>query len=139
MNDSSGQPAALTVLESVLYCDDLSAAEAFYREVLGLAFVSRRPGRHVFFRAGGSMVLIFNAAATSAGPTVVSGQDVPAHGARGAGHLAFRLAEPAFQAWRHRLEARGVAIESEVCWPGGGRSLYFRDPAGNSLELATAD
>jgi predicted enzyme related to lactoylglutathione lyase len=30
-----------------------------------------------------------------------------------------------------------VAIEKIVDWPGGGRSLYFRDPAGNSLELAT--
>jgi hypothetical protein len=30
-----------------------------------------------------------------------------------------------------------VAIEHEATWPRGGRSFYFRDPAGNSLELAT--
>jgi catechol 2,3-dioxygenase-like lactoylglutathione lyase family enzyme len=41
--------------------------------------------------------------------------------------------------WRERLEAHGVAIESVARWPRGGRSIYFRDPAGNSLELATPD
>ncbi len=129
----------LTVLESVLYCDDLGAAEAFYRDVLGLTFVARRTGRHVFFRAGTSMVLIFDARAASAEATAIGTSTVPPHGASGPGHLAFRLAEPAFGAWRRRLESRGVAIESELHWPEGGQSLYFRDPAGNSLELATAD
>ena len=28
-------------------------------------------------------------------------------------------------------------IEKDVAWPNGGRSLYFRDPAGNCLELAS--
>ena len=40
--------------------------------------------------------------------------------------------------WRERLSAEGIAIEKEVDWPGGGRSIYFRDPAGNSVELASA-
>ena len=30
----------------------------------------------------------------------------------------------------------GVEIEVDYLWPGGGRSIYFRDPAGNSLEFA---
>jgi NADPH-dependent FMN reductase len=30
----------------------------------------------------------------------------------------------------------GIAIESKVQWELGGQSLYFRDPNGNSLELA---
>jgi len=37
-----------------------------------------------------------------------------------------------------RLMSEGVAIESEVTWPQGGRSIYFRDPDGNSLECAEA-
>ena len=28
------------------------------------------------------------------------------------------------------------AIEADFEWPGGGRSIYFRDPAGNCLEFA---
>jgi catechol 2,3-dioxygenase-like lactoylglutathione lyase family enzyme len=63
---------------------------------------------------------------------------VPPHGARGAGHVAFRVPAAALEAWRARLTAAGVAIEAEIAWPRGGRSLYVRDPAGNSVELGTA-
>ena len=38
--------------------------------------------------------------------------------------------------WRAQLQAHGVAIEMEVNWEQGGTSIYFRDPAGNSIELA---
>ena len=47
-----------------------------------------------------------------------------------------RLPVSAREAWRQRLEAKGVAIEADFEWPGGGRSIYFRDPAGNCLEFA---
>ena len=40
-------------------------------------------------------------------------------------------------AWEARLAALDIAIESHVSWTGGGRSLYFRDPDGRSVELAT--
>ena len=40
-------------------------------------------------------------------------------------------------AWRQHLETQKVAIEMEVEWPAGGKSIYFRDPAGNSVELVT--
>ncbi len=51
--------------------------------------------------------------------------------------MAFRVAEEELAPWRSHLHATGVNIESEVTWPNGARSVYFRDPAGNSLELAT--
>ena len=60
------------------------------------------------------------------------------HGAHGAGHVCFRIAPDALSHWRERLEFAGVAIESEIDWPRGGSSLYVRDPAGNSVELAPA-
>ncbi len=55
---------------------------------------------------------------------------------RATGHIAFVIDESEIEPWRKRLQEAGVAIESEVDWPEGGRSLYFRDPAGNSVELA---
>lgn len=61
----------------------------------------------------------------------------PPHGASGPGHVCFALPEAALEAWRRRLEAAGVAIEHEQAWPRGGRSLYVRDPAGNSVEFAS--
>ena len=120
------------VLETCLYVDDVDAAQAFYGGVLGLELDSRVAGRHVFFRCGDSMFLLFNA-----NQTTRPGGMVPPHGARGAGHVAFAITSDELPAWRERLREHGVDPEAEVTWPGGGISLYFRDPAGNSIELTT--
>jgi len=125
------------VLEACLYATNLDAAERFYVDVLGLERYSAMPGRHVFFRCGAGMFLVFNPARTSGEPSLVGGALVPAHGATGPGHVAFAVADADIPAWRARLDAAGVAIESEVTWPRGGRSLYLRDPAGNCVELAS--
>lgn len=126
------------VLESALYCPDLDAAERFYREVLGLDVLARQSGRHVFLRCGEGVVLLFNPDATAEPATPTGGPPVPRHGARGPGHLAFRLPERDIERWHAHLTAVQVPIEAEVRWPQGGYSLYLRDPAGNSIELATA-
>jgi catechol 2,3-dioxygenase-like lactoylglutathione lyase family enzyme len=127
----------LYVLESCLYATDLDAAERFYTEVIGLAKHAREDGRHVFFRCGDGMVLVFNPEHTSSVLTTIAGAPLPLHGTRGAGHLAFAMEEADIPAWRSHLQGRGIEIESEVHWPQGGTSLYVRDPAGNSIELAT--
>ena len=125
------------VLETALYADDLRAADHFYRTVLGLERIAFVEGRHVFYRCGESVVLIFDPASTATVPTTVNGAPVPMHGASGAGHMALAVSNATLPAWRAHLEANGVAIESEVTWPRGGRSIYVRDPAGNSVELAS--
>ncbi|MGH9341847.1 MAG: VOC family protein [Acidobacteriota bacterium] len=121
------------VLESALYVDDLVQAEDFYSRVFGLQAFSREQGRHVFFRCGSAVVLLFNPDQTNK----PSGAMAPAHGSRGAGHLAFAVAEADIPRWREHLKDQKVLIEKEVEWPGGGYSIYLRDPSGNSLELAT--
>lgn len=125
------------MLESCLYAEDLEAAERFYRDVVGLELIGRSPGRHVFFRCGEGVVLVFNPEQTSAEQTRVGNASVPRHGARGPGHLAFRVPDDELPRWRERLRELGVAIESEVRWPGGGESIYVRDPANNSIEFAS--
>lgn len=124
------------VLENVLYASDLDAAEAFYREVLGLDFVAKSEGRHVFFRLGAQMLLLFNPAETTCPPAKYARLPVPPHGAIGQGHVCFRANTDEIEAWRTRLKAKGIAIEADFEWPSGGRSIYFRDPAGNCLEFA---
>ena len=125
------------ILEACLYATDLDAAERFYVNALGLERFSAVPGRHVFFRCGDGMFLVFNPARTSAEASLVGGSPVPTHGATGAGHVAFAVSDADIDAWRARLVGAGVTIESEVTWPRGGRSLYIRDPAGNCVELAS--
>lgn len=123
------------VLEAALYASDLNAAEHFYGTVLGLERIARHDDRHIFFRCGQTVVLIFNADETvkAAPPGALP---VPPHGARGAGHLCFRVSGDRLDEMVAKLTAAGVAIEADFRWPTGARSIYFRDPAGNSLECA---
>ena len=125
------------VLETAVYAEDLDAAEDFYGRVLGLPVINRGENRHIFFRCGEGVFLVFNAAVTERDQTTVNGGAVPLHGARGPSHMAFRVRNDEIPAWREKLAREGISIESEVAWPRGGRSIYFRDPGGNSIELAS--
>src|SRR5690606_37660464 len=123
------------ILETVLYVSDLAAAERFYSDVLGLQPFSKSAGRQLFYRCGNQVLLLFNPEATSK-PPAANALPVPPHGAGGPGHVCLRASAGEIGSWRQRLEARGVAIEADFEWPGGGRSIYFRDPSGNCLEFA---
>lgn len=121
------------ILETCLYVDDLDGAEDFYQRVLGLQRFAKVDGRHVFFRCGHGVFLLFNPEATEQ----PGDAGIPLHGARGPGHVAFRMRPETIDDWRQHLEREGITIELEYTWPNGGFSLYFRDPAGNSVELTT--
>lgn len=123
------------ILETVLYADDLDAAEQFFGELLGLEKVTRVGNRHVFFRCGQGMLLVFNPA-ESIQPPANPALPVPVHGMRGEGHMCFGASAPEIDEIATQLRGAGVDIEADFSWPGGGRSLYVRDPAGNSIEFA---
>ncbi|MGH2999756.1 MAG: VOC family protein [Gaiellaceae bacterium] len=122
--------AVVGILETAVYANDLEAAERFYAGLLGLEVDSSEPGRHVFLRCGDGMLLVFDPAATSRSSGIV-----PPHGAVGPGHVAFSVDD--LEAWPDRFRDAGVEVEADVAWPGGGRSVYVRDPAENSVELTT--
>lgn len=123
------------ILETCLYAKDLEKAKSFYSALPGIEFLSEEPNRHIFFRCSRSMLLIFNPDHTSAKQTEVDGQQIPLHGTIGEGHVAFSIDETNLNKWRQFFEENEIPIESEVTWPNGFVSLYFRDPSGNSLEL----
>src|SRR5262249_36175760 len=105
--------------------DRPSRMEATLNIILGLRVMGKEPGRHVFFQVDeASVLLAFLAEAT------LKGDQLPPHGATGPGHFALGIEAEAFDAWRRLLHGHGVTIEKEVEWPRGGKSLYFRDPAG---------
>ena len=127
--------APSAILETAVYASDLAAAEAFYGGLLGLPMLDRVEGRHVFFRVGPGVLLIFNPDATevpSGNPEV----PLPTHGARGPGHVCFSASRDEIAGWRTQFQDAGVAVEAEFDWPNGARSLYVRDPGGNSVEFA---
>lgn len=127
-------PAA--ILEAALYVGDLSLAEEFYGGLLGMERIAKVDGRHVFFRCGQGVVLLFDAEATSVPPPAGARLPVPPHGAKGEGHLCFAATGEEIDRWKQFLEGKGVPVEADFEWPNGGRSIYFRDPSGNSLEFA---
>jgi catechol 2,3-dioxygenase-like lactoylglutathione lyase family enzyme len=120
------------LVETAIYADDLDQAERFYRGVLGLELLAREEGRHVFFVVGDQdVLLVFRPQATR------RGDRLPAHGTEGSGHFAMGIAAGEVDLWRDWLHEHDIVIEHEEAWPHGGHSLYFRDPAANSVELIT--
>lgn len=125
------RPRLLGVYETALYAADVDATAAFYERRLGLRPIEGLGEIGAAFRlADGGMLLIFDPEHAA-----VSGRSIPEHGARGPGHVAFSVLPGELDAFEQHLRAAGVEIERDVAWPTGGRSLYLRDPAGNSVEL----
>jgi catechol 2,3-dioxygenase-like lactoylglutathione lyase family enzyme len=129
-------PVISRVLETALYVDDLDVVVGFYRDVLGLRVLDAS-ARFVSLDAGqATILLIFKRGATVSGVDTSNGW-IPPHDGHGPVHLAFAIGAGALAGWELRLQQHGVPIESHVAWERGGHSIYFRDPAGHSVELAT--
>ena len=129
-------PAVTHVLETSLYVADLDRSQDFYQRLFGFACFLR-DGRMCALGIPNRQVLLLFVHGGSTEPSHMPSGTVPAHDGRGQLHLCFGIAEAELGAWEEHLAACDVAIESRVQWPRGGVSLYFRDPDGHSLELAT--
>lgn len=131
------RPAIGGVLETALVVEDVARAAHFYRELFGFSSLGEserlcaldvKPGQVLLlFKRGGSLDDI-----NAPGGVIPGGMD-----AQGRGHMAFAIESSHLEPWRGRLEQNGIAVESTMRWERGGTSLYFRDPDGNLLELAT--
>ena len=106
------------IFETVLYAEDLPAAERFYHEALGLEVIGRGE-LFVVFRCGGGVLLVFDPRKSAA-----PGRDVPSHGTIGAGHIAFAVKPDDLAAWREQLRQAAIPIEREVEWEAVIRSIF---------------
>jgi catechol 2,3-dioxygenase-like lactoylglutathione lyase family enzyme len=124
------------VMESAIYVDDLDRARAFYREVIGLRPMHEDDRMTAFDAGNRSAFLVFERGSSTA-PIPLPGGVIPPHDGHGPLHFAFAIAADQLAEWEQRLKERRIAIEGRVRWPRGGESIYFRDPDGHLVELAT--
>ena len=124
------------ILETALHVSDLPRSAGFYRRLFGFGTLLESERLVALDVAGRNVLLLFPEGGT-AEPSATPGGVIPPHGGSGHLHLAFSIAAADVGPWRGRLESEGVPVESEVSWPGGATSLYFRDPDGHLVELIT--
>jgi len=129
-------PRLQRVLETVLYVDDFARACPFYERLLGLPRIYSDQRLNAYDVGGNGVLLLFRRG-QSLQAVKMPGGTIPPHDGQGPAHIAFSIAADELSAWEARLRQAGIAIEAEARWPRGGSSIYFRDPDGHLLELAT--
>lgn len=119
----------LKIKETCLYVSDLEAAYHFYHGILGLPVITYLKQKHLFLRAGSSVLLLFNPedSKTKTSP--------PPHYGSGNQHFAFEIREEQYEAAKAEIISKGIPIVDEVTWKSGRKSFYFRDPENNVLEI----
>ncbi|QCR20929.1 VOC family protein [Pontibacter sp. SGAir0037] len=117
------------IKETCLYVSDLDRCKAFYSKQLGFELIGEVKNRHVFFRAGESVLLCFNPIESGKGGTL------PPHDGAGQLHLAFEVTKADYADWKQKLTASGIPMEQEFDWGDGFLSFYFRDPDNHLLEF----
>jgi len=119
------------IKETCLYVNDLEKTKEFYYGKLGLEVIGFVKDRHVFFRAGGSVLLCFISESTRN----VSGSSLPPHHGNGNLHFAFETTNEQYVLWKEKIKSEGIAIEQEAEWGKGLKSFYFRDPDNHLVEI----
>lgn len=118
-----------SIKETCIYISDLNEAKKFYNQILGLPIIGEVEGKHVFFRAGSSVLLCFNPDDSR------HKTSPPAHYAHGKYHFAFEVAAAQYQSHKDEIQSKGITITDVLLWKNGLESFYFEDPAGNVVEI----
>ena len=117
------------IKETCIYVTNLQRTQEFYSHRLGLPVLSFVEGRHVFFRAGESVLLCFIAEKT------LEEKELPSHGAHGSIHFAFEVEKKEYDATLSKIKTMDINVLHEETWKAGLRSFYFHDPDGHLLEI----
>ena len=129
-------PDVSHLLETSLYVANLARARAFYERLFGFPVIFEDQRMSALRIPGGGVLLLF-VEGRSLTPNESPGGTIPPHGGTGTLHLCFAIPKASLPAWEDHLRAEQVPLESRVIQHFGGISLYFRDPDGHSVEVAT--
>ena len=110
----------------ILLCEDIASMKAFYHDVLGFP-IERDWEDWVEMRAGAVLLTLRKRGRPYDGPSLRDTAGV---------QLAFRVTPPEVGAWYDELLQKQVEIlEPPRDWDYGHRTLFFKDPEGNILEI----
>jgi catechol 2,3-dioxygenase-like lactoylglutathione lyase family enzyme len=129
-------PVVTRILETCLYVEDLDRAIQFYGRLFGFAVMNRDERFCAMNVAPGSVLLLFRRGGTLSAIETGYGS-IPPHDGHGPLHMALAIPAESLAEWEATLAEAGLAVEGTVRWPRGSVSLYFRDPDGHLIELAT--
>ncbi len=123
-------PSTEGILESSLYVTDVARSARFYEKIFGFPVISDFGERGCAMKAGVHQVLLLFRKGGSR-------DIVSPHDGDGELHVAFAIAASELPSWKAWLAENGIAVEESRGWELGGHSLYFRDPDGHLVEVAT--
>ncbi len=131
-------PTINGIVETAISVEDVGASARFYSKLFGFEIMVE-DSRICALNVAPAHVLLIFLKGGSLAPLVLPDNrgTIPPHDTRGQQHFALAISHADFDPWCDRLRARGIAIESIVHWPEGGRSIYFRDPDQHCVELIT--
>lgn len=129
-------PQVRSVLETSLYVGDLERSRSFYTRLFGFQQLHQDERFCALDVLGRQVLLLFQRGGTAEAVSTPGG-NIPPHDGEGRIHVAFSINRDDLDPWERRLQQEQIPVESRVSWARGGKSIYFRDPDGHLLELAT--
>src|SRR5262245_51159989 len=136
MRKGNIMPTLDGVLETALYVDDMARARRFYEDVMALSPIFE-DSRLCAYAVGTRSVLLLFQRGAALETVRMPGGTIPPHDGSGPLHIAFAISADELPAWEETLRLHDIPIEGRTDWKRGGHSIYFRDPDGHLLELAT--
>jgi catechol 2,3-dioxygenase-like lactoylglutathione lyase family enzyme len=130
MNPSSKSPfrAIRAIDYTVVFVRDMQAMRHFYEEVLGFELLRELSAGWIEYRVGGNTLALARPSRTA--------KDAPTPTGSASLQLAFKVSVSEVDLCAEELVRQGITLLSPPTdQPFGHRTLFFRDPDGNLLEI----